>query len=119
MGWGSWGRRKTGREGAEVSGSHTGVLFLFPHLRAESLIRCLSISAVHRLSIAQHAMGSTEVHPSHLLGHLKGREETFRPGCGHAANYCKKSRVGILLSVGRGRTTGQWGTVMAQICPEP
>lgn len=91
MGWGSWGKRKARRERAEESGSHTGVLFLFPHLRAESLICCLSISAAHRLSIGQHAVGSTEVHPSHLLGHLKGREETFRPSCGHAANYCKKA----------------------------
>lgn len=53
------GGRKAGRERAEESGSHIGDLFSFPHLRAESLTCCLSISAAHRLSIAQHAIGST------------------------------------------------------------
>lgn len=52
-------RGKAGREGAEESGSHIGDLYSLPHLRAESLTCCLSISAAHRRSIAQHAIGST------------------------------------------------------------
>lgn len=90
MGLGELGKEENRGERELRSGSHTGVLFLFPHLRAESLVCCLSVPAVHRLSIAQHAIGSTEVHPGHLLGHLKGREETLRPGCGHAASSCKR-----------------------------
>lgn len=42
------------------------------------LVPCSSGPAVHGLSIAQHAVGATEVHPGHLLGHLEGREEAFR-----------------------------------------
>lgn len=75
-------RGNTRRGGDGESGSHPGVLCLFPHLRAERLICCLSGPAVHGLSIAQHAVGATEVHPGHLLGHLKGREEAFRQAVG-------------------------------------
>lgn len=42
----SRGKRGKG-DRAEDSGSHTGVLSLFPHLRAESLVCRLPISAAH------------------------------------------------------------------------
>lgn len=40
------GKAAGGRRGRE-SGSHAGASRLFPHLRAESLIRCLSVSTAH------------------------------------------------------------------------
>lgn len=50
-GVGRVGGKSRGKRGkgdrAEDSGSHTGVLSLFPHLRAESLVCRLPISAAH------------------------------------------------------------------------
>lgn len=82
------------------------MLFLFPHLRAERLICCLSIPTVHGLSIAQHAVGATEAHPGHLLGHLKGREEAFRQAVGTGPIRAKGGKKSFRLRGEESETKG-------------
>lgn len=106
VGEGDGERGNTRREVGGESGSHPGALFLFPHLRAERLICCLSVPAVHGLSIAQHAVGATEVHPSHLLGHLKRREDAFRQAVGTGPIRAKGGKKSFRLWAEESETKG-------------
>lgn len=81
-------------------------LCLFPHLRTEGLTRCLSVSAAHWLSIIHHAIGSIEVHPSHLLGHLEGREDSSGQVVG-IQPVSAEGWVGVLSAAGGGAGKGR------------
>lgn len=59
-------------------------LYLFPHLRAERLVAACPVPPFMDCPHSSACVGATEVHPGHLLGHLKGREEAFRQAVGFA-----------------------------------
>lgn len=66
--WSSFEERNRRQKWSQRAGS-------LPQLSAEGLIASLGTSSTHGLSVSHHTVGSVEVHPSHLLGHLQGGGE--------------------------------------------